>query len=125
MKKEIVSQNAPSAPQFLSQALAVNSMIYVSGQIHIDNENKLVGITTADKFDQIMKNVSAILEAADSALADVVKVVIYVTDMGLVPEINEVYASYFKKPYPVREAVCVRALPLGAEIEVSVTASKA
>jgi 2-iminobutanoate/2-iminopropanoate deaminase len=122
MKKQVISAAAPSAPQFLSQALIVENTIYVSGQIHIDNQNKLVGETSAEKFDQIMNNIHAILKEANSSLYDIVKVVMYVTDLSYIPEINKVYSSYFEKPYPVREAICVKALPLGADIEVSVVA---
>ena len=70
------------------------------------------------------KNISEILKAADAELNDIVKVVIYVTDMAQMPKLNEVYPSYFAEPYPVREAVCVKELPLGATIEISVVATK-
>jgi 2-iminobutanoate/2-iminopropanoate deaminase len=73
---------------------------------------------------QIMQNISAILEAGGATLDDIVKVVIYVTDMALMPDLNKAYPTYFKDPLPVREAVCVRALPLGASIEISVIAAK-
>jgi 2-iminobutanoate/2-iminopropanoate deaminase len=71
-----------------------------------------------------MQNITEILKAADATINDVVKVVIYVTDMAQMPELNEAYPGYFTEPFPVREAVCVHALPLGATIELSVTASK-
>lgn len=124
MKKGVSTTDAPGAPQFLSQAIITENNIYVAGQIHAQPDNTLIGDTTADRLAQIMKNISAILKAADASIDDVVKVVIYVTDMAVMPELNEVYPSYFKEPYPVREAVCVKALPLGASIELSVVASK-
>jgi 2-iminobutanoate/2-iminopropanoate deaminase len=71
-----------------------------------------------------MKNISAVLEAAGATLDDIVKVVIYVTNMAVMPELNEAYPTYFTNPLPVREAVCVAALPLGANIEISVIAAK-
>ena len=72
-----------------------------------------------------MKNFAAILKAANSDFAHVVKVNIYVTDMAELPKLNEVYKTYFTtEPLPVREAVCVKALPLGANIEMSCIASK-
>lgn len=86
-------------------------------------DNTLVGDTTKDKVAQIMKNIEAILKAAGAKLDDIVKVVIYVTDMSVMPELNEIYPTYFTEPYPVREAVCVQALPLGASIEMSVVAT--
>lgn len=62
-----------------------------------------------------MMNISEILKSADANFDDIVKVVVYVTDMAQMPELNEVYPTYFTEPYPVREAVCVQALPLGAQ----------
>ena len=77
-----------------------------------------------EKVDQIMQNIAAILKATDTSLDNIVKVVIYVTDMAQMPELNEVYPTYFTEPFPVREAVGVQALPLGATIEISVVAAK-
>ena len=122
--KQIVSTNdAPNAP-FLSQAIVSNGFIFVSGQIHTTPDNTLVGDTVEEKIAQIMKNISAILASAGATLDDIVKVVIYVTDMSVMPELNGVYPAYFKAHHPVREAVCVAALPLGASIEMSVIAVK-
>lgn len=122
MKQAASTNDAPSAPAFLSQAIVSNNLIFVAGQIHALPDNTLTGDTTEEKVAQIMKNISAILNAADATLDDVVKVVIYVTDMAVMPDLNKVYPTYFKEFYPVREAVCVKALPLGASIEMSVTA---
>lgn len=124
MKQQISTQDAPSAPAFLSQAIVSNGLIFVAGQIHAEVDNSLVGVTVEEKLAQIMKNISAILAATDAKLDDVVKVTIYVTDMSLMPELNKAYPIYFKGPYPAREAVCVKELPLGASIEISVIASK-
>jgi 2-iminobutanoate/2-iminopropanoate deaminase len=123
MKRQVSTLSAPDAP-FLSQAIISNGTIYVSGQIHGKPDGSIVGGSVKEKVDQIMQNVSEILKAADATLDDIVKVVIYVTDMAQMPELNEAYPTYFKEPFPVREAVCVQALPLGATIEISVVASK-
>jgi 2-iminobutanoate/2-iminopropanoate deaminase len=112
MKQEVVTDNTKSAH------------ILVSGQIHAKPDLTLVKGTTAQKVTQIMDNIGTILVAADATLDDIVKVVIYVTDMSILPELNETYPTFFKKPLPVREAVCVKALPLGAEIEISVIAEQ-
>ncbi len=124
MKQAFSTNEAPGAPAFLSQALASNGFIFVAGQIHALPDNTLVGDTTEKKVAQIMQNIAAILKAADATLDDIVKVVIYVTDMAVMPDLNKVYPTYFKEPYPVREAVCVKALPLGASIEISMIAEK-
>lgn len=124
MKQQVTTPEAPSAPAFLSQAVVSKDLILVSGQIHALPDNTLIGDTTEEKVAQIMKNIGAILKAADATLDEVVKVVIYVTDMALMPDFNKTYSTYFKEPYPVREAVCVKALPLGASIEISVIATR-
>jgi 2-iminobutanoate/2-iminopropanoate deaminase len=121
MKQPATTPDAPSAP-FLSQAIISNGTIYVSGQIHGKPDGSLLEGSVKEKVDQIMQNIAAILKAAEATLDNIVKVVIYVTDMAQMPELNEVYPTYFTKPFPVREAVCVQALPLGATIEISVVA---
>jgi 2-iminobutanoate/2-iminopropanoate deaminase len=124
MKKQVRTDEAPKADHILSQALIVGETIYLSGQVHNGPDGVLIEGDTKAKMTQIMQNINAILEAADAKIDDIVKVVIYVTDMALMPEINEVYPTYFSEPFPVREAVCVAALPLGASIEISVIAQK-
>ncbi len=123
-KKQISTEDTPSAPHILSQSIIANGSIYVSGQIHSKPDGTIVEGSVKEKVEQIMQNVAAILKAADASLDDIVKVVIYVTDMAQMPELKEVYPTYFKEPYPVREAVCVKAIPLGATIEISVVAAK-
>lgn len=124
MKQQIKTDKAPKAPAMLSQAIVSDNLIYVSGQVHVLPDNTPVEGSVADRVKQIMLNIENILKAADATLDNVVKVVIYVTDMAQMPELNEVYPSYFTEPYPVREAVCVKQLPLGATIEISVIAAK-
>jgi 2-iminobutanoate/2-iminopropanoate deaminase len=125
MKQALTAHDAPDAP-FLSQGIETQGVdtIYVSGQVHALPDNTLVGETTEEKVAQIMKNIEAILKTANASLENIVKVVIYVTDMSVMPELNRVYPTYFGNPFPVREAVCVQALPLGASIEMSVIAVK-
>ena len=122
MKQQVSTGNSKS-DHILSQGIISNGLIFLSGQVHATPDLKLVEGTTKEKLDQIMKNVSAVLEAANATLDDIVKVVIYVTDMSIMPELNEAYPTYFTDTLPVREAVCVTALPLGATIEISVIAT--
>lgn len=121
MKQAAITPNAPDAP-FLSQAIISNGTVYVSGQIHATADGSIVEGTVKEKMHQIMQNIVEILRAANATINDVVKVVVYVTDMAQMLELNETYTSYFTEPFPVREAVCVQALPLGATIEISVVA---
>lgn len=122
-KKKVITNSAPDAPSILSQAIISNRFIFVSGQIHTKPNNEMLEGSVSDKLNQIMSNISKILEAANSRLDDIVKVTIYVTDMSQMLELNKSYADYFTQPYPAREAVCVKELPLGATIEISVVAA--
>ncbi len=122
MKQQVKTSNTASA-HILSQGIISNGFIFVSGQVYAKPDLTLIEGTTEEKIAQIMKNISIILETAGASLDDIVKVVIYVTDMSIMPALNKVYPTYFTEPYPVREAVCVSALPLGATIEFSVIAA--
>jgi len=125
MKKKIETTEAPSAGSSPhSQAIVSNNLIFTQGSICLTPDGKMLEGTTEEQVHQIMKNLSAILKKAGATFDDVVKTTIYMTDMSLYGEINKVYASYFSDPYPAREAVCVKELPLGAKIEISVIATK-
>ncbi len=125
MKTKVETSKAPSAgasPH--SQAIIANGFVFTQGSIYLTTEGKLLEGTIEEQIHQIMKNLSAILEAAEVTFADVVKTTIYVTDMSLYGKVNEVYGSYMSDPYPARETVCVKELPLGAKIEISMIATK-
>lgn len=124
MKKQLSTDNAPKAEHILSQGIVSDKTVYVAGQIHQKSDGSIVEGSVKEKVEQIMQNISAILQEANASLDDIVKVVIYVTDMAQIPELNEVYPTYFTEPFPVREAVGVQALPLGATIEISAVAVK-
>lgn len=126
MKTKIETDKAPAAgasPH--SQAIVANGFVFTQGSICLTTEGKLLEGTIEEQIHQIMKNLSAILEAAGVTFSDVVKTTIYLTDMSLYGEVNKVYGSYFSDPYPAREAVCVKELPLGAKVEISMVAVKA
>lgn len=124
MKKEISTPNADSVPGVLSQAIDTGNLVFVSGQINITADGEMVGETVEDKLKQIMKNIETVLGAADLGLDDTVKATVYVTDLAQMQELNKHYPTYFTAPYPAREAIGVKELPLGATIEISVIASK-
>lgn len=124
MKKAFSTPDAPLSPKLLSQALEVDGLIFVSGQIHMGTDFKLVGDTMTEKAKKVMSNVEAILKAADLTFDQVVKVTVFVTDMKEYGEFNDVYLTYFKEPMPTREVVCVKELPLGASVEVSLIAKR-
>ncbi|MCL5113544.1 MAG: Rid family detoxifying hydrolase [Patescibacteria group bacterium] len=105
-----------------SPSITKNGFIFTSGQVYLTPEGKLLEGTIEDQTHQVMKNLQSILEKAGVSFNNVVKTTIYTTDMSLYGEISEVYVSYFKEPFPAREFVCVKELPLGARLEISMVA---
>lgn len=107
-----------------SPAVSKNGFIFTSGQVHLTAAGKLLEGSIQEQTHQVMKNLKRILENEGAIFKDVVKTTIYTTDMSLYPQINDVYGSYFSEPYPARETVCVKELPLGARLEISMVAAK-
>jgi 2-iminobutanoate/2-iminopropanoate deaminase len=122
MKQKIVATNAPKTTGPFSHAIAAGNFVFTAGQIHLTPNLKLVEGDIETQVHQVMKNLEAILTEAGVTFADVVKTTIYVTDMSVYGKINEVYGSYMTEPYPAREVVCVKELPLGARVEISMVA---
>ncbi len=125
MKAKVETDKAPSPGKGpFSQAIIADKLIFTSGQIYLTSKGKLLEGTFEEQVHQIMKNLQAVLEEAGASFANVVKTTIYVTDMSIYGKINEIYGSYFSAPYPAREVVCVKELPLGAKVEISMVATK-
>lgn len=122
--KEIKTDKAQSAVGLLSQAIEVDGLIFTAGFIHVRPDGSMVEGSTEDKLKQIMSNIEEVLKAGGSSLDDIIKATIYVTNVSLLGDFNKLYVTYFSEPLPAREAVCVKELPLGASIEVSVVARK-
>jgi len=124
MKKKVSTIKAPAATGPFSQAVVSGDLIFTSGQVCLTPEGKLLEGSIEEQIHQIMRNLQAILEEAGVAFSDVVKATIYVTDMDIYKTVNEVYGSYMAEPFPAREVLCVKALPLGANVEISMVAKK-
>lgn len=122
--KQISTNKAQSAKGLLSQAIVFNDLIFTSGFIHMDANGKMINGSVEEMFNQVIQNIKEVLIAGGSNLSNVLKVTIYVTDMAILPELNTHYVKHFADPMPAREAVCVKELPLGAKIEISVVARK-
>lgn len=101
-----------------------NGVVFTSGQVYLTEERKLLEGGVKEKTKQIMDNLEKILTAAGVSFNDVLKTTIYVTDMSVYEEVNEVYAEYFGSEFPAREVIGVKELPLGATIEISMVAGK-
>ncbi len=114
-------QMKPVTP--FSPSVTKGNFVFTAGQIHL-KDGKLVEGTIEEKTHQVMKNLQMILEKAGVTFDDVVKTTIYTTDMSLYGKVNEVYATYFTDSFPAREMVCVKELPLGAVLEISMIAFK-
>jgi len=124
MKKIINTPNAPAPIGPYNQAVLSGNTLYVSGQIPLDPSNgKLIEDDIKKETLQCMKNLKAILEAADMSFEDVVKATIFVKDMNCFAAINEVYGSFFNtETAPARETVEVSNLPKFVNVEISMIA---
>ena len=123
--KVLHSDLAPAAIGPYNQAIEVNGFIFASGQIPIDpHTGKMVEGGVAEQTRQALINAAHVLEEAGLGLSSVVKTTVFLTDMADFAAMNEVYASFFKAPYPARSAVAVKALPKGALVEVECVAAK-
>jgi len=125
MNKIIETLNAPAPIGPYNQAVLAGNTLYVSGQIPLNPATgEMVQTSIEDETKQVMKNLGAVLKAADMDYADVVKCSIFILDMAQFAAINAVYGSYFEKDAPARETVQVAALPKGARVEISCIAVK-
>jgi 2-iminobutanoate/2-iminopropanoate deaminase len=122
--KKIFTEKAPAAVGPYSQAIEVNGMLYTSGQIPLDPATgAIVGENITEQAEQVMKNLTAVLEAAGTSTDKVVKTLCFLTNMGDFAAFNEVYGKYFTEK-PARSCVEVSALPKGALCEVEVIAER-
>ena len=125
MSKEIIStDNAPQAIGPYSQAVKTGNLIFISGQIPLDPKTgDIVDGTIEDQANQVLENIKSICEAAGHGLEDIVKITIFLTDLGNFATVNEVMKKYFKEPYPARATVEISGLPLGVEVEIEAIVS--
>ena len=122
MINKISTDKAPKAIGPYSQAILCGGMLYTSGQIALSPENgELVGENIAEQTEQIMKNLSAVLEAAGTSFQNVVKTTCFLADIADFAAFNEVYGKYITSA-PARSCVAVKSLPKGALAEVEVIA---
>lgn len=126
MKQIIETKNAPAPIGPYSQAVFVNNTLYTSGQIALDPKSGNLNMETITiETQQVMKNLKAVLEAANMNFDDVVKASIFISNMDDFATINTIYGSYFKEAIaPARETVQVAKLPKNVNVEISVIAIK-
>lgn len=115
----IHTDKAPAAIGTYSQAIKAGSTLYLSGQIPLDPETmQLVEGDIDAHITRVFENLKAVAEAGGGSLAQVVKLNVFLTDLGNFSRVNEIMARYFRQPYPARAAIGVAALPKGAQVEM-------
>jgi 2-iminobutanoate/2-iminopropanoate deaminase len=125
MKKTVSTEKAPKAIGPYSQAVWAGDFLYCSGQLGIDPATGvLAGPDAVSQAEQALLNVKSILESQGLAESDVVKTLVFLTDMGNFKAVNEVYGRYFKDAPPARSCVAVAALPLCGAVESEVIAHR-
>jgi len=120
--KNINTTNAPQAIGPYSQAIVANDMVYTSGQIALLPSGEMLTGDVKEQSHQVLKNLKAVLEEAQSGLSKVIKTTIYLADMNDFVAVNEIYASYFKNHKPARSTVAVKTLPKNALVEIDAIA---
>jgi 2-iminobutanoate/2-iminopropanoate deaminase len=124
MQREIVSTDqAPAAVGPYSQAVRVGQFIYTAGQVAIDPAlGKLIEGDVSEQTEQVLRNVTAVLEAAGATLQNVVKTTVFLRDMAGFAAMNQVYSRHFGESPPARSTIAVAGLPLGALVEIEAVA---
>lgn len=125
MKKVINTSNAPNAVGPYSQAIEINGMLFISGQIPLNpNTGKIVEGGITEQTEQVMKNIESILTEAGYNFSDVIKSTCLLNDMDNFVAMNEVYGKYYSQDPPARAAYGVVKLPLGVMVEIETIAAK-
>jgi len=123
VKKVIQTERAPKAIGPYSQAIQAGNLLFLSGQIPLDPKTgELVKGDIGQQTQQVLENIKGVLESQKLGMENVVKVTIFIKDIGNFNRVNEVYATYFPPPAPARSTVEVAKLPRNAEIEIEAIA---
>jgi 2-iminobutanoate/2-iminopropanoate deaminase len=124
MKQAISTNAAPGAIGPYSQAIDAGQLLFVSGQIPINPADGTIAEGIKAQTAQSISNIKAILAAAGLSIGNVVKTTVFLADMSLFADMNEVYAQHFTAPFPARSAVAVKELPKQVLVEIEVIATK-
>lgn len=126
MSKEIINTiNAPSPIGPYNQAIATGNLLFISGQIALKPGTSELAISDiTEETHQVMQNLKAILAEASMNFGQVVKTTIFLSDMELFGQVNEIYGKYFEGEFPARETVAVKGLPKNVNVEISMIAAR-
>jgi len=122
METIIKTEKAPKAIGPYSQAIKSGNFIFISGQLPIEPISGLIPQDIKEQTKNVLNNIKAILEEANCNMENIVKTTVYITDLSLFQEMNEIYGQFFKNAPPARATVEVKALPKGAKIEIEAIA---
>jgi 2-iminobutanoate/2-iminopropanoate deaminase len=124
VREAISTDGAPAAAGPYSQAIRVGDLVFTAGQLGLDpSSGEFAADDVAGQAQRALTNLAAILEAAGSGLDRLVKVTVYLADIGDWPAVNEVYARLVPEPFPARSAFAVKDLPKGARVEIEAVAT--
>ena len=126
MSKQIIhTPNAPAPIGPYSQAVKAGNLLFVSGQVALKpGTNEIINHDITAETHQVMLNIKSILTESGMEFKNVIKTTIFLSDMALFGQVNEIYAGYFDADFPARETVAVKGLPRNANVEISVIASE-
>ena len=118
-RQPIATTAAPAAIGTYSQAVRAGNTVYLSGQIPLDPDTmEVVNSSVEAQIRRVFDNLAAVAAAAGGSLDDIVKLTVYLTDLGNFATVNEIMATYFSEPYPARAAIGIASLPRGAAVEI-------
>ncbi|MEO5966818.1 MAG: RidA family protein [Ferruginibacter sp.] len=122
-KKIIKTSNAPAPIGPYNQAVIAGNLLFISGQIALNSSTGELHMNNiAEETTMVMKNLKAILLEAGCDFSNVVKTTIFLSDMALFSEVNEIYSGFFTEDFPARETLAVKGLPKNVNVEISMTA---
>ena len=122
--KETKTNNAPAAIGPYSQAIEVNGMVFTSGVIPVDPQTGVIPATIEEQANQAFSNLKNLIEASGATIDKVIKTTVFIKEMNDFGKINEIYATYFKEPFPARSCVEVARLPKDVMLEVEAVVAK-
>ncbi len=125
MSKQIITtNNAPAPIGPYNQAIKTGNLLFVSGQVALKpGTNEMANADIIEETHQVLQNLKSILQEAGMDFSNIVKTTIFLSDMDLFSQVNEIYAKYFEGDFPARETVAVKGLPKNANVEISVVAA--
>ena len=124
MSKVISTDKAPAAIGPYSQAIEVNGMVFTSGVIPVDPQTGVIPATIEEQANQAFSNLKNLIEASGATIDKVIKTTVFIKEMNDFGKINEIYATYFKEPFPARSCVEVARLPKDVMLDVEAVVAK-